>query len=296
MNYFFKSLWFGALITPKCWAHAFMRNPMMPVFLAAVLFFLTSIFCDAYLKVAIFLFCSWMLGTMLFIITPSKCFKLHYLGKPLYLFLYNTYGKFKFNVQDSQRCAILRVLENDGYQWQKSKENLAIYGYDASLESLGFILVRLPYAEWVVFGNGYNKGCEAMTLGHKITNYAFASRSKVNKIYFIHGRKIVSEAADTYEKYSYITIADADVEYQEIDITQCCTSPASVAYKKNGCFLLIKNKDNFRVFKLLKETNAPGVYQLFTNKFYVHKNDKLCCFQSIQKGIFHQSSEFTNCY
>ena len=170
MNYFIKSLWFGAVFKPQCWLCALKRNPVMPLLFAAVLFFALGYTCDIpdYLVSARWLIWSWLLGMVLFISIPRGRYKLVNDGKTLYVFIYDTYSKWKIAVDNPNRSGIVRVFEQEDGKWRKSGANIVIRGFDDSLaESSGFLLIRCPYSSWQLLGNGYNNDSSLFVLGHK---------------------------------------------------------------------------------------------------------------------------------
>ena len=195
MNYFIKSLWFGALLSPQCWRCACLRNPMMPLLIAAVLFFLTG--RPEYVLSVEILICAWVLGMVLFIITPRRHYKLVHEGKTLYVFIYDTYGKWKLAVEDPNRDGIVRVFECDANGCRQSGENIFACGYDDSfVEDSAFMLIRRPYDEWQVLGNGYNNDTSVLILGRKIAHGTFIKTQKKPKkplLFTVEGNKIVCD-------------------------------------------------------------------------------------------------------
>lgn len=206
MNYFFKSLWFGALLSPQCWRCALMRNPMMPLLIAAVLFFVTGYACNIpdYLVSAQWLIWGWVLGMALFISIPRGRYKLVNDGKTLYIFIYDTCSRWKISVDDQNRSGITRVFEKEGGKWRKSGTNIAIRGFDDSLaEASGFLLIRCPYSSWQLLGNGYNNDTNILIMGYKINGYTFAKKQKMLKkhsLFRLVGNKVVCEEKPCFHK------------------------------------------------------------------------------------------------
>lgn len=270
MNYFFKSFWFGALITPKCWRCAFERNPVMLALFVGVLFLLGGLLVnfEGYLQCAQILLCFWLVGMVIFIITPRRHYKLKHGEKTLYLFIYDACDKWDLNVLDENRSVVLRVFEKNGELWQKSGKNYCLKGYDDSLEESGFILVRLPHAKWMLLGNGYDMEKNSCILGEKIAPYAFFA----DKLHFIHGTKVISEDVVSYEKcdnveFNSVVFNSNKPFYAELD---SASSSHSLARKKKGYFLLVQTKNRMlSLFKLLCVDGQAKAYKVFVDQFYI---------------------------
>ncbi len=279
MNYFIKSLWFGAVFKPQCWLCALKRNPVMPLLFAAVLFFALGYTCDIpdYLVSARWLIWSWLLGMVLFISIPRGRYKLVNDGKTLYVFIYDTYSKWKIAVDNPNRSGIVRVFEQEDGKWRKSGANIVIRGFDDSLaESSGFLLIRCPYSSWQLLGNGYNNDSSLFVLGHKIADYAFVfTRKKQHrpKLNLLHGRKVAEETVISYEKYDYVTMDDDHTSYAEAEHTLLQLPPACIISEEKGVFLLVKDKDTFKLFKLINGAQGASAYRVYTEWFTFKKKD-----------------------
>ncbi|MCM1324685.1 MAG: hypothetical protein NC218_11235 [Acetobacter sp.] len=270
-------------MTPKCWKCTLLRNPMMAALFAAVLFFLFGFSNEVFLESATFLFCCWLVGMVVFIVTPRRHYKLRYGEKELHLFFYDTYNKWKLDIQDVNRCAILRVFEKDGKTWRKSGYNLCVNGCDDNLLNSGFILVRIKYADWIIFGND----CNARVLGRRTAYYAFVSDNKNPKLNFIHGKKVITEEIISFEKCDKFMLEDGKTFYEEIEYTQLCTVPACDIAKKNGRFLFVlTKKHDFRLFKLVYEDGCAGVYRTFTDILHIFKKGKWRYFERTADGCY----------
>lgn len=302
MNYFIKSLWFGALLKPQCWLCALKRNPVMPLLFAAVLFFAVGGLGNVpeYLLSAQWLIGGWALGMLMFICFPKKSYKLADGEKTLHVFIYDAYSQWKIAVDNKNRNGFVRVLENDGHGWRLSDETVFVRGYDDSLvESSGFLLIRRPYSSWQLLGNGYNNDTSVFILGHKLFDYAFvppsempkqkkaAKSSKAKKehtLYLLHGKKVVSEKMLLCEKSNFITLDEEHTCYAEAEYTQLETTPAFSAHKRDGIFLLVECKESFKLFKLINSDKGAEAYLVYTEWFCIKDRNNQRTFHKSNKG------------
>lgn len=295
MNYFIKSLWFGALLAPKCWVCAFRRNPMMVALYAAVIFFIISFFNEVFFGSAVSLFVCWLWGMVLCIIIPRRRYKLQSNGKELHLFFYDACTKWKIDVNNDSRDAILRVFEKNEKGWRKLGENTIVKGYDGTLAASGFILVRLPYAGWTLLGNGYDMEKNVCILGCKIAEYAFILGGKNLRLYFIHGSKIVTMDILSCEKCNDVILSSPYSYYKkaEDDDPNLRTPPESTAEWKSGHFLLAQKEDGLHLFKAITFDGISSVYEIFTNWFNIHKQGQTRVFFKNPKGTYSLSKKIT---
>ena len=92
---------------------------------------------------------------VLFISIPRGRYKLVNDGKTLYVFIYDTYSKWKIAVDNPNRSGIVRVFEQEDGKWRKSGANIVIRGFDDSLaESSGFCSFAAP----IPAGNSWETG------------------------------------------------------------------------------------------------------------------------------------------
>ncbi len=296
MNYFIKSLWFGALLTPKCWVCALKRNPMMAALFAAMMFFLIG-FSDEelFLSTEILLVC-WFLGMVLFMVTPRCRYKVRYKGTELFLLFYDACSKWKIGVNDNNRNAILRLFEKIEKGWRKEGENNYVQGYDDTLKPSGFILVRLPYAEWIVFGNGYDMENNVCILGRKLADYAFISDAKNPKLHFIHGNTIVTKNILSCEKCGDVFTNSPLTSYKKVEDDQptLSTPPESTAGERTGTFLLVQKNDGFHLFKTITLEGISATYEVFTDWFHIRKAGQTRVYFRNPKGTYLLSNKINS--
>lgn len=293
MNYFFKSLWFGALLTPKCWGCALKRNPMMAALFAAVMFLVISFSDRIFFQSAALLFVCWFLGMVLYMVMPRRHYTQRHKGKVWHLFFYDAYTKWKIGVNDDYRDSVLRVFEKSEKGWRKSGENTLVRGYDDTLADSGFILVRLPYADWIIFGNGYDMEKNVCVLGRKIAEYAFISGSKNPKLHFIHGVKIITTNILSCEKCDDVFSNAPQTYYKKAEYNEpnLCTPPANTAGERSGYFFLIQKEDGFHLFKTITWKGVSAVYEVVTDWFHIRKKGQTRVFFKNPSGTYSLSKK-----
>lgn len=272
MSYYFKSLWWGALLTPKCWGCALKRNPFMVLTIVIPMFFLCGLTSDA-----LALSVCWLAGMILFIVTPRRFYKLAGKEKTLYVFIYDTFNMWKINVDDRGRSSIVRVFEKDIHEnkLRKSGNDIKASGYSCSLKSSScFLLIRLSYASWQLLGNGYNNDTSALILGHKLTNYAFADSTIAPKamiIHLLHGRKVISQKVVSYEKCIDIELDGEHTFYTEIEDSGLVPFSAATVANSKGYFLLTNDGQQLKLYKVICEDNVSAAYLVSTSWFCIKK-------------------------
>lgn len=261
MNHFVKSFWLGALFSPPCWKCALKHCPFMVLVIIIPLFLGLGL-----TQSAVILTISWGIGMFLFLVIPRNRFKLKEANQTLYFFCYDIHNNWK-NITDENRPALMRVFIKENGKLKNVGRPIEIRGFDTSLLHLGFFLAKKPYAEWILFGNGFDSHGKPLVLGRKMADYVFLSTSKSSPLRFIHGKAVIDEYFEGVQKFDTVFYDPTLTTYKEIAPSQDCTSPAETAGDKKGCFIFIKRKDIYLLYKVINETICPAVYEVQTNMF-----------------------------
>lgn len=291
MDYFFRSFWLGALLQPKSLACALKRNPMMLTLVAAVLLFICDFVTMGYWALAV-----WLLGMIVFIITPRRHYILKSGNNELYVCLYDGCHTFDLDTEDEYRPVILRVFEKEGKKWQTLLPNVLIRGFDDTLTPSGFLLIKLSLKEWSILGNGHTVKCihqrpashchlenfSFHILGEKLDRYVFYYAHKREQILnFISGQEVISFDIKVWEKCEEICLDPNNRRFEELKTKQGSFSSLNgLTAGKNGIFFLVEQEKESKLFKVVYKDGFVATYQVFVRWFSCVRKKRTCFFES----------------
>ncbi len=295
MDYFIKSLWFGALLQPRCWRCAFMRNPMMLALIMAGVFFGLNWFYPTpiYSNTSILLLCSWLVGMVLFIITPRRYYKLTHDEKEQYVFFYDIYRKWVFDVKEDNRESVLRTFEKNGQTIKKIGSDFVVNGYDDCFEQSGFLLVCFYPSSWVVLGNGYSLSSgKTLILGNRVAKSVFVFHSKQLKLHVINGQKVISKEIMSFETCDSVEFDAQTATYQELGYVVRLDYSTSKLAQLNGEFILFRIESVLRLLKMVCLDGQSIGFLIFANPIHVVQNGQRTDFQkSVELGYVLKDSQ-----